>query len=146
MRADAAADSLHRRRKTLAELLPKQLEHAKNLAIDEFIDSRGFLQAVIPLCLPYFRNGFNLCKAQAAQIVKDNESLASNKALVTAIQSLAQVKLTIFERVPEGKLVTPPLEPWDDNEGSSDPLSILLKWSDSEPIVDAPVDDATLKQ
>ncbi|GAB2301684.1 hypothetical protein Dimus_038151 [Dionaea muscipula] len=69
LRADAAVDSLRQRRKTLAELLPKQLEYAKKLAIQEFINSRGFLTAAIPLCLPHFKNGFNLGKAQRRNLL-----------------------------------------------------------------------------
>ncbi|GAB2268392.1 hypothetical protein Dimus_038715 [Dionaea muscipula] len=126
LRADAAVDSLRQRRRTLAELLPKQLEYAKKLAIHEFINSKGFLTAAFPLCLPHFTNGFNLGKAQAAQLVVDNKELAA------AILKMKPVGSTKFERVPEGKQVAPPLEAWNDSEGPSDPLSILLEWSDSE--------------
>ncbi|GAB2301773.1 hypothetical protein Dimus_038374 [Dionaea muscipula] len=136
LRADAAVDSLRQRRRTLAELLPKQLDYAKKLAIQEFIHSRGFLTAAFPLCLPHFINGFNLCKAQAAQLVADNKDLSA------AMLGLKPVVTTKFERVPEGKQVAPPLEAWNDNEGPSDPLSILLEWSDSEATVAGPSKDA----
>ncbi|GAB2265521.1 hypothetical protein Dimus_037827 [Dionaea muscipula] len=140
LRADAAVDSLRQRRRTLAELLPKQLDYAKKIAIHEFINSRGFLTAAIPLCIPHFTNGFNLCKAQAAQLVAENKDLAA------AMLRLKPVGSTKFEQVPEGKQVAPPLEAWNDSEGPSDPLSILLEWSYSEATAAGTSKDAATSQ